>query len=88
MGTHPTPYIETLCGKLKELAALAQAILREKQTSQKQRYVLQVQPWVLEPGQWVLLLLPTTHNKLTIKWQRTLLGPLAGGRGRLRDPDP
>lgn len=48
--------------------ALAQA-RREKQSTQKQWNDLQISPRGFEPGQHNLLLLPSAHNKLRIKWQ-------------------
>lgn len=53
--------------KLRETAQIAQTELREVQGEQKWRYDTTVQPRTLKRGQKVLLLLPSSQNKLIIQ---------------------
>lgn len=43
--------------------------IRVGQNGQKRRYDTKVRPWVLPPGQCIHLLLPSSANKLLVKWQ-------------------
>lgn len=43
--------------------------LQETREAQRRRYDGQVQPQAFAPGDWVLLLLPTSDTKLFARWQ-------------------
>ena len=54
---------------MKEMAELARTNLGQAQAQQKSWYDKAARQRSLQPGQNVLLLLPTTENKLLAKWQ-------------------
>lgn len=61
-------YLEALRKKLKETTQLAQAELGKEQ-EQKGCYAMHVRPKAFLAGQQVLLLLPSSNNKLLMQWQ-------------------
>lgn len=65
----PASHLEALRRKLQILAQLAQEELAKTQGDQKRWYDAQVRLRTFDGGQKVLLLLPSTSNKLLIQWQ-------------------
>ena len=56
--------------EMEEMAELARTNLGQAQTHQKSWYDKAARQRSLQPGQKVLLLLPTSENKLLARWQR------------------
>ncbi|KAM4578765.1 uncharacterized protein V3H82_008122 [Fundulus diaphanus] len=61
-------YVITMRERLEAMAALAQEHLKESQQQQKTWFDRKARDRVFTPGQKVLLLLPTSDNKLLAKW--------------------
>ncbi|XP_062421516.1 uncharacterized protein LOC134132872 [Pungitius pungitius] len=61
-------YVVQMRARLEEMTSLAQEHLNKAQQTQKVWYDKRAKERSLEPGQKVLLLLPTTENKLLAKW--------------------
>ncbi|XP_047219374.1 uncharacterized protein LOC124867136 [Girardinichthys multiradiatus] len=61
-------YVVKMRQRLEEMTALAQECMRTAQQTQKRWYDQKSRERVLKPGQQVLLLLPTSDNKLLAKW--------------------
>ena len=55
--------------KMEEMAEMVRTNLEQAQTQQKSWYDKAARQRTLHPGQKVLLLLPTTENKLLARWQ-------------------
>lgn len=71
--TQPVPvlqYVLEMREKMEKMAALVHANMEVAQKKQKDLFNKKTKARVLQPGQEVLLLLPTTKNKLLAKWQR------------------
>lgn len=69
-GDAPASYLMALHTKLRaNLAQLAQAELAHTQEAQRQCYDEAVRPRACQPGQHILLLLPSSSNKLLMSWQ-------------------
>lgn len=62
MEEAPASYVAALQAKLRASAQLAQEELTQAQEDQKRHYDTQVRPQCFEPGQKVLLLLPSSSN--------------------------
>ena len=62
-------YILSIRGKIRKLSELAQENLASAQETQKRWYDHTARTRSFEPGDQVLVLLPTTTNKLEAKWQ-------------------
>lgn len=61
-------YVVKMRQRLEEMTALAQESMKTTQQTQKIWYDHKSKERVLKPGQQVLLLLPTSDNKLLAKW--------------------
>lgn len=61
-------YVVQMREWLEEMTALAQGSMRKAQKSQKSWYDRHARNRTFEPGQKVLLLLPTHESKLLAKW--------------------
>lgn len=80
--SHPlSAYVMALHDKMN-VAALARWELQDAQEGQKRRYDAKVKLKVFEPGQKVLVLLPSVADKLLVILARTLRSSTAG-RGRM-----
>ncbi|XP_042147391.1 uncharacterized protein LOC120844553 [Ixodes scapularis] len=62
-------YVIELKDKLKKTCEVAHEIMAEAQTKQKRFYDRKSQARRFEPGDRVLILLPSDHNKLTMQWK-------------------
>ncbi|KAL1264151.1 hypothetical protein QQF64_004506 [Cirrhinus molitorella] len=62
-------YVLQMREKLRQATDMAQANLQQSQEKQKTWYDKKARLRVFRPGDQVLLLLPTTDNKLLAKWQ-------------------
>jgi hypothetical protein len=62
-------YVVDLKNRLKETCELAHAELRKNQIKQKTYYDRKAVKRNFKPGDFVLLLLPTDHNKLLMHWK-------------------
>uniref|UniRef100_A0A8C6U536 Integrase catalytic domain-containing protein n=1 Tax=Neogobius melanostomus TaxID=47308 RepID=A0A8C6U536_9GOBI len=67
-GDNIIAYVIKMRERLEAMAALAQENLREAQQHQKTWFDQKARERVFSPGQKVLLLLPTSDNKLLAKW--------------------
>lgn len=67
-GENVVAYVVKMRERLEEMSALAQQSMRTAQQNQKKWYDQKARERVFEPGQQVLLLLPTSDNKLLTKW--------------------
>lgn len=68
-GEHVVSYVIKMREKLEQMAVLAHQHMKAAQTKQKTWYDKNARERSLHPGQQVLLLLPTSDNKLLAKWQ-------------------
>ncbi len=68
MGENVVAYVVKMRERLEEMPTLAQETMRMAQKNQKKWYDLKARERVFEPGQKVLLLLPTSDSKLLTKW--------------------
>ena len=62
-------YIMTVQEELSKMTELVQSNLREAQATQKRWYDAKARSRQFEPGEKVLVLLPTSTNKLLAQWQ-------------------
>uniref|UniRef100_A0A8C6VTB1 Gypsy retrotransposon integrase-like protein 1 n=1 Tax=Nothobranchius furzeri TaxID=105023 RepID=A0A8C6VTB1_NOTFU len=67
-GDNVVAYVVKMRQRLEEMTALAQESLRTAQQNQKRWYDCKARERSFTPGQQVLLLLPTSENKLLAKW--------------------
>ncbi|KAK7915896.1 hypothetical protein WMY93_011657 [Mugilogobius chulae] len=67
-GDNVVAYVLKMRERLQAMAAMAQENLKAAQTSQKTWYDQKAKNRTFKPGQKVLLLLPTSENKLLAKW--------------------
>ncbi|KAK7929500.1 hypothetical protein WMY93_005895 [Mugilogobius chulae] len=67
-GDNVVAYVLKMRERLQAMAAMAQENLKAAQTSQKTWYDQKAKNRTFTPGQKVLLLLPTSENKLLAKW--------------------
>ncbi|KAK7880059.1 hypothetical protein WMY93_033267 [Mugilogobius chulae] len=67
-GDNIVAYVLKMRERLQAMAAMAQENLKAAQTSQKTWYDQKAKNRTFTPGQKVLLLLPTSENKLLAKW--------------------
>lgn len=67
-GDNVAAYVIKMRERLETMSALAQENLKEAQQHQKTWYDQKAKERVFSPGQKVLLLLPTSENKLLAKW--------------------
>lgn len=68
-GDAPASYLMAIRTMLRAMAQMAQAELACIQEAQKQRYDEAVHLRSFQPGQRVLLLLPSSSKKCLISWQ-------------------
>ncbi|KAL2089206.1 hypothetical protein ACEWY4_016105 [Coilia grayii] len=68
-GSSVIAYVLKMRDKMEELASLVKDNLAQAQRTQAQWYDQTARQRTLQPGQKVLLLLPTTENKLLARWQ-------------------
>ena len=61
-------YVIKMRERLEEMSALAQETMGTAQRNQKKWYDQKSRERIFEPGQKVLLLLPTSDSKLLTKW--------------------
>lgn len=62
-------YVMKMREKMEQMTTLVQINMKEAQRRQKDLFDKKAKTRVFQPGQEVLLLLPTTDNKLLAKWQ-------------------
>lgn len=68
-GMNLVAYVLKMKQTLEEMTELTQENLRNAQRNQKSWYDRTARSRSFQPGQQVLLLLPTSENKLLTKWQ-------------------
>lgn len=68
-GENVVAYVVKMRERLEEMTALAHENMRSAQQHQKAWYDQKARERVFEPGQQVLLLLPTSDSKLLTQWQ-------------------
>jgi len=67
-GENVVDYVIKMRERLEEMSALAQETMGTAQRNQKKWYDQKSRERIFEPGQKVLLLLPTSDSKLLTKW--------------------